>query len=171
MSDPVRASSPRVAVLDLDGVLADVRHRLTHIEGPRRDWDAFFAGVGDDAVLAQGRAEAERARASGLEIVYLTGRPERCRADTGRWLSRHRLPEGELIMRRDVDRRPARLVKVEALRRLSRTRDVAYFLDDDPEVLAAAAAAGYEVRLADWLPRGDAAGAALREAQEGLGRS
>lgn len=175
MSDHERASSPRIAVLDIDGVLADVRHRLHHIEGPRRDWDAFFGEVSGDAVLDEGRAAARAATSSGLGIVYLTGRPERCRADTVQWLTDHDLPEGELMMRRDVDRRPARVLKVEALRRLSRSCEVAYLLDDDPEVLAAAAAAGFPVRAAAWLPR-DSSGSdtisdPLREAQESLGRS
>ena len=175
MSDHGRASSPRVAVLDIDDVLADVRHRLPHIEGPRRDWDAFFGEVSADAVLHDGRAEALAAASSGLAIVYLTGRPERCRVDTVRWLSDHELPEGELVMRRDSDRRPARILKVEALRRLARTFEIAYLLDDDPEVIAAAASAGFAVRAADWLPRsvtsGDAGGDPLRHAQESLGRS
>ena len=175
MSDHERASSPRVAVLDVDGVLADVRHRLSHIEGPRRDWDAFFAEVSADPVLAEGRAEALAATSSGLAIVYLTGRPERCRLDTVQWLTDNDLPEGELVMRRDSDRRPARILKVEALRRLSQTCEIAFLLDDDPEVLAAAASAGFAVRAADWLPRSGTSGAPggdpLRDAQETLGRS
>ena len=175
MSEHERAPSSRVAVLDIDGVLADVRHRLSHIESPRRDWDAFFGEVSADAVLDEGRAEALAATSSGLAIVYLTGRPERCRVDTVRWLTDHDLPEGELMMRRDSDRRPARILKVEALRRLARTFEIAYLLDDDPEVLAAAASAGFAVRAAEWLPRGgasrDSGGDPLREAQETLGRS
>lgn len=168
-----------MAVIDIDGVLADVRHRLHHIQGRPRDWDAFFGEVSADAVLEDGRREVMAAVASGLGIVYLTGRPERCMPDTVHWLERHEFPEGDLLMRRDSDRRPARLLKVEALRRLSGSCEIAYLLDDDPEVLAAAAAAGYPVRAADWLPRGDSSGAAgadagldvLREAQENLGRS
>ena len=171
MSDHERASSPRVAVLDIDGVIADVRHRIHHIQARPRDWDAFFAEVSADPVLADGRAEALAVAASGLAIVYLTGRPERCRLDTVRWLSDHALPEGDLVMRRDTDRRPAKVFKVQALRELSRTREVAYLLDDDADVIAAAASAGYVVRLADWLPRDEADVDPLREAQETLGRS
>ena len=95
--------------------------------------------------------------------------------DTVQWLAAQGLPDGELMMRPDADRRPARVMKVEALRRLSGTREVAYFVDDDPEVLSAAASAGFPVRAAEWLPRGDTGGAsvgdALRDAQETLGRS
>ena len=160
-----------MAVFDIDGVLADVRHRLHHIQGHPRDWDAFFAGVSADLVLDDGRAEALAAAASGLRIVYLTGRPDRCRRDTVRWMHIHGLPEGDLVMRGDRDRRPARVLKVEALRRLARGHEIAYLLDDDAEVIAAAASAGYVVRLADWLPRDDAKVDPLREAQETLGRS
>ena len=171
MSDHERASSPRVAVLDIDGVLADVRHRIHHIQARPRDWDAFFAEVSADPVLDEGRSEALAAAASGLALVYLTGRPERCRLDTVRWLEAHGLPEGDLVMRRDSDRRPAKVFKIQALRDLSRSCEVAYLLDDDPDVIAAADSAGYDVRLADWLPRDDAEADPLREAQETLGRT
>src|SRR3954467_2568573 len=77
-----------LAVIDLDGVVADVRHRLHHISGSRKNWSAFFAGVGDDDVLPEGRAVLDRL-AGDHEIVYLTGRPERTRADTEAWLSTH----------------------------------------------------------------------------------
>lgn len=171
MSDHDREGSPRVAVIDIDGVLADVRHRLRHVRARPRDWDAFFAEASADPVLEDGRAEARAAAASGLGIIYLTGRPERCRVDTVQWLGLHGLPPGDLVMRRDSDRRPAKLVKVDALRDVSRSREVAYLLDDDEEVLAAARAAGFEVRLADWLPRDEDGGDPLHEAQETLGRT
>jgi phosphoglycolate phosphatase-like HAD superfamily hydrolase len=163
----MRENSPRVAVFDIDGVLADVRHRLHHIESGRRDWDGFFASVSEDPALADGCQAARQAVASGLTLIYLTGRPERCRPDTLQWLSEQGLPEGELIMRRDADRRPARVLKVEALRRIASQAQVAYLVDDDAEVVAAAADAGFAARLADWVPRQEP----LTQAQETLGRS
>ncbi|MFZ4509655.1 MAG: LNS2 domain-containing protein [Candidatus Nanopelagicales bacterium] len=167
MSDTVKGNSPRVAVFDIDGVLADVRHRLHHIESGRRDWDGFFASAPEDPVLADGCQAVRQAVESGLTLIYLTGRPERCRVDTVQWLSAHGLPEGELIMRRDSDRRPARVLKVEALRRIASQAPVAYLVDDDLQVVAAAADAGFAVRLADWVPRQDP----LTQAQETLGRT
>ena len=167
MSDHERASSPRVAVLDIDGVLADVRHRLHHIQGHPPDWDAFFAEVSADPVLEDGRVEALAASASGLGIVYLTGRPERCRLDTVLWLTAHGLPEAEVVMRADHDRRPARVLKVQALRRLARVHEIAYLLDDDPQVCEAVREAGFRVVEATWMQRP----AALADAQESSGRS
>lgn len=167
MSDHVRGTVPRVAVFDIDGVLADVRHRLHFLDSRPRDWDAFFAAVDADGVLPQGVDALHEAVADGLGVVYLTGRPERCRADTVRWLDAHGLPEAELLMRPETDRRPARLFKVAALRRLSCRVNVAYLMDDDPEVADAVTAAGVPVRLADWLARTSP----LEQAQESLGRT
>src|SRR3712207_6881076 len=107
--DPSPSAEVRpLAVFDVDGVLADVRHRLHHVERRPKDWNAFFAAALDDPPLAQGVALA-RASAEDCDVVYVTGRPERCRADTLTWFARHGLPPGELRMRDDRDRRPARL--------------------------------------------------------------
>lgn len=153
-----------VAVVDLDGVLADLRHRLHHLEGSARDWDGFFAGIPDDPVLPEGRAVVDRL-APDHDLVYLTGRPERTRAATEAWLRRHRLPHGELIMRRERDRRPARVTKPSLLRRLATRRQVAVVVDDDPEVCAALTRDGWPVLVADWMTWSPA----LHSAQEQLG--
>jgi phosphoglycolate phosphatase-like HAD superfamily hydrolase len=160
--------APRpVAIVDLDGVLADVRHRLHHVAARPKNWDAFFAGIGDDPVLAEGRAVVERL-AADHDIVYLTGRPERTREPTVDWLRRHRLPPGELVMRPAGDRRPARVTKPQLLARLARDgRTVAVVVDDDPQVCAALQDAGWPVLVADWMPPA----APLHEAQERLGRT
>jgi hypothetical protein len=155
------AAEPMVAVVDLDGVLADVRHRLHHLATTPKDWDAFFAAAPADPVLERGR-EVVASLAQGYDIVYLSGRPERCRADTEAWLRRHTLPVGPLLLRAAGDRRPAKLVKTQALRRLARERTVGLLVDDDPEVLDAVRAAGFDVLPADWMPELPE----LREAQE-----
>jgi hypothetical protein len=161
----VRDERP-VAVIDLDGVLADVRRRLVHIRGPRRDWDAFFRGIPDDEVLPEGRAVVDRL-ATEHEIVYLTGRPERTRSDTEAWLARHRLPQGRVIMRSERDRRPARQVKPRLLRELARGRRVAVVIDDDQSVCDVLERDGWPVMRADWMPDDPA----LDAAQEAQGRT
>lgn len=150
-----------LAVVDIDGVLADVRHRLHHVRSDPKDWDAFFAAAPDDPVLEQGHETVTRL-AEVFDVVYLSGRPEHCRDDTARWLSAHDMPTGRLLLRPQGDRRPARLVKVEILDRLSSDRRVAVLVDDDPMVLDAARDAGYDVLPADWMPADEV----LRKAQE-----
>jgi phosphoglycolate phosphatase-like HAD superfamily hydrolase len=154
------------AVLDIDGVLADVRHRLHHLERSPKDWSSFFAAAPRDPLLAEGAAVAATL-AEDHEVVYVTGRPERCRRDTLAWLARYGLPEGRLLMRRNEDRRPARQTKLAHLRGLARKAPVAVVVDDDPEVVAAVSRAGWPTLLADWVPRTDT----LSEAQDADGRT
>lgn len=154
-----------VAVFDIDGVVADVRHRLHYLDSRPKDWGGFFGAARDDATLPEGVAlAADLARQH--EVVWLTGRPEWLRAVTTRWLARHGLPSGELFLRGNSDRRPARLYKVGVLKRLA-PQQIAAFVDDDVEVVEAARQAGFPAVLADWLPRAPELG----EAQDRLGRT
>ncbi|MFF6826407.1 hypothetical protein [Streptomyces longwoodensis] len=155
-----------LAVFDLDNTLADTAHRQRFLERRPRDWDAFFAAAPQDPPLAEGIALAVQS-AAACEVVYLTGRPERCRRDTLEWLAAHGCPEGRVYMRRDGDRRPARRTKLEILGRLARARDVRVVVDDDPLVCDDAEHAGFTVVRATWTtPSGT-----LRQAQEGEGRT
>ncbi|MFD5073793.1 hypothetical protein [Streptomyces sp. NPDC058371] len=155
-----------LAVFDLDGTLADTAHRQRFLERTPRDWDAFFAAAPDDPPLAEGVALALKS-AEEYEVVYLTGRPERCRRDTVDWLAAQGLPEGTIWMRRNDDRRPARRTKLDILRRLARDRAIHVLVDDDELVCEDAERAGFTVVRARWA----ATSAALKEAQEGEGRT
>ena len=158
----------KLAVVDIDGVLADVRHRLHHVQRSPKDWGAFFAAARHDPPLEQG-LDTVRQLAEAFTVVYLSGRPEHCRADTLRWFRKHDVPPGELHLRPPGDHRPARLVKVEALRRLSREAPVAVLVDDDPDVLAGARAAGFDVLPATWMDETEEQKATLHEVQEAEG--
>jgi phosphoglycolate phosphatase-like HAD superfamily hydrolase len=153
-------------VFDLDNTLADTAHRQHFLECRPRDWDGFFAAAPADPPLAEGVALALE-RAGECEIVYLTGRPERCRRATLDWLAEHGLPEGRVHMRGNADRRPARFTKLEILRRLARDREVRVLVDDDELVCDDARRAGFTVMRARWADRS----AALEDAQEREGRT
>ncbi|MGW1799566.1 phosphatase domain-containing protein [Streptomyces sp. NPDC001984] len=160
------SSGRPVVVFDLDNTLADTAHRQRFLERKPRDWDGFFAAAPQDPPLAEGLALAKES-ARECEVVYLTGRPERCRRDTLDWLAAQRLPHGRVFMRRDADRRPARHSKLETLRRLARDREVRLLVDDDELVCDAAERAGFTVLRARWADRS----AALEDAQEREGRT
>jgi hypothetical protein len=152
-----------LAVFDIDGVVADVRHRLHHLH--RHNWHRFFSAADGDPVLAEGAALVADL-AEKHEVVWLTGRPEWLRETTEHWLRRFELPGAELHMRPDGDFRPARRYKLDVLRRL-RSRGIAAFVDDDGEVIDAALAAGFPAVLANWVPRDRD----LRDAQEYFGQT
>jgi len=155
-----------VAVIDIDGVVADVRHRLHHVTGRPKDWRAFFDLAADDTLLREGE-ETVRRLAEVYEVVYLSGRPERLRTVTQKWLEEQGLPPGPLLLRPFDDYRPSRLYKIEALRDIARTKTVVVLVDDDPRVLDAARDAGFDVLPATWMGEHSA----LREAQEQDGRT
>jgi predicted secreted acid phosphatase len=138
-----------VAIIDIDGVLADVRHRLKHIESRPKDWDAFFASADADAPYPEG-IELVRTLAQSHVIIYLSGRPERCREATQSWLTNQGAPAGTLLLRPDHDRRPARITKVEIARSIAAQQEVAIVVDDDEAVLHAMRAAGFAVHHAEW---------------------
>lgn len=153
-------------MFDIDGVLADVTHRLHHLRARPQRWERFFAAADVDPLLDEGADRLREAQAD-FEVVYLTGRPERNRRLTERWLAQHDLPTGPLYMREDDDYRPARMMKREVLRRLARTREVASVLDDDPAVVRVLSDDGWPVELATWLPHSST----LADAQENKGRT
>lgn len=155
-----------LAVVDIDGVVADVRHRLHLVADRPKRWEAFFAAAADDPPLPAG-VELVHELAVDHDVLWLTGRPERTRLATEAWLAAQGLPADPLLMRRDRDFRPARYAKRDELRRLRRSRQVGVVVDDDPEVVAALRADGFPVRLADWLPHSST----LRAAQEREGRT
>ncbi len=159
-----------LAIVDLDGVVADVRHRLHHLEGRRKDWARFFAAADRDGLHAEGKAVVDRLRPDH-EVVYLTGRPRRLEAVTQAWLARHDLDGPRLVMRGDDDRRPADQLKVGELRRLATGRTVAVVVDDDRRVIDAMAAAGYPTFHAEWERRAIDEQRALDSAQEDEGRT
>lgn len=158
--------SPGFAVFDIDGVLADVTHRLHHLRSRPKNWAAFFAAAGDDPLLTTGRQQLLEA-ARQHPVVYLSGRPERLRRLTQTWLDAHDLPAGALVLRPNGDRRPARLLKAQLVRRIAQGGDIALVVDDDPEVCDALRAAGFPVLHATWAQDSPV----LRQAQEREGRS
>ncbi|GAA1567378.1 hypothetical protein GCM10009789_21020 [Kribbella sancticallisti] len=157
------------AVLDIDATLSDTSRRIHFLEKRPKDWDSFFARAKDDAVLDEGLAVATTLGAEH-EIVYLTGRPERLRRDTLKWLKDNGFPDGKVLMRGNNDRRPSATMKLARLRTLAQERPVAVLVDDDVRVCDAAEKAGYTVMRADWGLDAETQ-PTLFEAQETEGRT
>jgi hypothetical protein len=142
------------AVVDIDGVLADARHRLHMITGKptHDDWVGFFRAAEHDPLLVPG-AELVHQLATQDEITYLTGRPDWTRELTQTWLDRHELPTAaDLLMKTESDARPARVMKRDTLVDLRRQGvEIRVAVDDDPRVVALLDAAGFPTMLADWV--------------------
>ena len=133
-----------IVVVDMDGTLADVRHRLHYIKEPaKKDWKGFFQGQVHDKPFP---AIAQRVRALGRdhEIVIVTGRPEQYRSGTETWLKKFNIPFSRIYMRPAGDHRPDYIVKGEILRKLGPER-VSLAFEDRPPVCEVYRRAGVRV--------------------------
>jgi uncharacterized HAD superfamily protein len=140
-----------IVVFDIDGTVADARHRLHLIAGPadHDHWVRFFEAAVDDPPLAEGVARAKQL-AETHDIVWLTARPEPVRGMTEDWLAQHGLPTGRLLMLPEGEKKLARMFKLDAIRRLAEEHEIAVVFDDDPRVIALLEEAGIPVVRADW---------------------
>lgn len=122
-------------IIDLDGTLASSEWRVHHLRGGRKDWDAFFAGMGSDAPVPW-VVELLRADHGGAARLIVTGRPEDYRSVCEQWLRTNGLPYDRLLMRPAGDRRPDTVVKREIHEReIEPDYDVVLVVDDRPGVV------------------------------------
>ena len=154
-----------LAIVDIDGVVADVRHRLHYLQSRPKNWDGFFAAAPSDPAHPEG-LRLVTTLAADHEIIFLTGRPERLRRQTVEWLGTHGVGGHQLAMRPDGDHRPAAQVKRDLLLAVAGGRTVGVVVDDDEIVLAALADAGYPTLAARWEQRLPEDSRALLDAEE-----
>lgn len=134
-----------VIICDIDGTIADVRHRLRYIQNPdgtkkkKPDWDSFHAACVDDTPFLDviRLVDALRIGTCGcgygrLDLYFLSGRNDVARKQTEKWLDAHEFPHYKaLVMRKAGDRRPDTEIKLEMIRELGLTpNDVLCIFDD-----------------------------------------
>lgn len=111
-----------IVIFDIDGTLADVSERLHHIKKKPKDWDAFFRGIPQDKAIRSMVRLCNILHASGIKILLCTGRREKDRAETVKWLALQGVNYHELILRPDGDRRSDVIVKREMLAGLDKSK-------------------------------------------------
>ena len=87
-----------VVVVDIDGVLSDAVSRQHYLEGPNRDWRAFFDACGEDPLIEEVKVLLDHLDPA-LGIVLLTARPMRVHPATEAWLRRYGIRWDLLVMR------------------------------------------------------------------------
>ena len=133
MAQDMPPEQPHCYIFDIDGTLADLKHRRHFVERPgKKDWDAFFDACDGDEPIAHVISLANTLHIAGFAIVYVTGRPERLRMPTVSWLYHiAKSPWGPIYMRKDGDYRDDAIVKMELLRDVKRAGYVPLMAFDD----------------------------------------
>ncbi len=101
----------KAIIIDLDGTLCDVEHRVHHVKGPQKNWNAFNESLMHDACYEWCFELIHAMKDRGYQILFVTGRSDDCRADTTSWLSKHNVQYDELYMRGLKDFREDSYVK------------------------------------------------------------
>lgn len=126
----------KAVICDLDGTLFDCQHRLHHVSGHKKNWDAFFEGIPDDPVVEPVLAVVRAMILKGFAIVITTGRPEKCRTMTEDKLDEHAVPYTMMYMRPDMNTRPDHVVKAELYEKIKNDGyDVILAIDDRKSIV------------------------------------
>lgn len=103
-------------IFDLDGTLADISHRLHHIDDSvNKDWDAFHSLCINDEPIQYGISVFKAMVRNGYRAIIITGRDESYSQETYSWLQEHLGYVPLVLMRPNGDRRPDTEVKKEWL--------------------------------------------------------
>ena len=124
-------------LFDIDGTLADIGHRRSHLDGERPDWKSFNKATGDDTPNEPVVSLYRTLWNSGeFELILVTGRNERFRDVTEQWLAWNEIPFGKLLMRANRDSRADHIIKEEILHDLLASgRQIAFTVDDRQQVV------------------------------------
>lgn len=93
----------QAVIFDLDGTLANIKHRLHHIKEGKPNWDAFNRACNEDLPEWKIIRLAREFSADGYHIIICTGRMADVRDKTEDWLQHYDIPYHRLYMRQPDD--------------------------------------------------------------------
>lgn len=122
-------------VVDLDGTLANVEHRLHLVKREKPDFDAFYAAVAGDGVNEWCARLMASMSVAGYDVVIVSARRQECEAATRKWLERNAIPFTDLrLLRPDGDSTPDQELKRAWLRAYGK-ENVLFVVDDRQKVV------------------------------------
>lgn len=122
----------KTIIFDIDGTIADIKHRRTFLESDIPNWKSFNEHMGHDAVNHP-IAELYRTlwASNKYNIILVSGRSESYRKLTEQWLTWNEIPFSNIIMRQDGDSRADHIIKEEILTKLQKDNHSILFVVDD----------------------------------------
>lgn len=124
-----------VVVCDIDGTLADIKHRLHYVNGEKKDWKGFFGAMNKDKVRKDVAEKITVDQNRGAEIIFVSARPEDYRKETKAFLKKAGFQENLLLMRPFNDKRDDTFVKEQIYRKYLKKLNIIKVYDDRPKVI------------------------------------
>lgn len=132
-----------VVIVDIDGTLADISHRLHFVNQEKKDWKSFFANIYNDGIRWDVVAEIDATYPpQDYSRVLVSGRPDNLRKETEAWLHinwpsgpAHFIAHETLLMRRANDNRDDTVVKKEIYDKYLKHNNVVAAFDDRPRLV------------------------------------
>jgi len=125
-----------ILVIDIDGTIANIDHRLHFAEESPPDWDSFFDPdiVSKDKPIARAQEALPKLIKKYGKPYFLTGRPDNLKNVTKTWLKKHFNLDSDdykLLMREEGDYKPSESVKKTIIERSLPKDGEFIFVDDE----------------------------------------
>ena len=105
----------KVAIVDVDGTLSCLDHRLHFIQQEPKDYDSFFGKVSSDMYFHSIVSAVINLCLRGYKVIIVSGRPSSTGYDTSQWLLNAGIPFEYLFMRSAGDKKQDHEAKEEIL--------------------------------------------------------
>ena len=126
--------SKKTIIVDLDGTICDIDHRLHYILDEQQNWDKFFLSCGDDKPIWPVIEAVKALHRGTFNIVIFSGRGDIAEDATRNWLARYGIVYTELYLRKADDFRPDHEIKREWLKELGE-ENVLFSIEDRQSVV------------------------------------
>lgn len=126
----------KAIIVDLDGTLCDVEHRVHHVQNHPKNWHAFNSAMDQDKSYFWCLELIAAMKTRGYKILFVTGRDENFRDKTEAWFKKHKVDYDELYMRPARDFREDSDIKEEIYyTKIANNSEVLFIVDDRKSVV------------------------------------
>lgn len=141
----------KAILVDLDGTLADVEHRVHHVQSDSKNWKAFNDGMHSDSLNEWCADLIKAMRGEEYKIIFITGRSEAYRQMTLEYPEKHKIDFEHLYMRPSKDRREDFEVKKEIYKtQIKDDYKVVFVVEDRASVVKMWRGIGLVCLQCDW---------------------
>ena len=141
----------KAIIVDLDGTLCDVQHRVHLVENEPVDWKKFHSSLVHDTMNDWCFQLIKAMSSLGVEIILLTGRGEEYRQETETWLRKQSVKYKTLYMRRVKDERTDAIIKKEVyVEHVKNTYETLFVVEDRKSVVEMWREIGVTCLQCDW---------------------